>query len=147
MRDIDYSTAPFQLSDLQAWQVMEESVDTCKASISCRDASELLIVRGRGCMPVVDDLNSVIGFISEYDLLQIVKSHGDLESEQVGDHMITDVVSVSRESSIADVLGVLEDKHYLRVPVISDGKLQGLISRRDVLYATLKGKAKYYKIP
>ena len=147
MRDIDFSTAPFQLSDLQAWQVMEENVDVCKASVSCLDVAKLLINRGRGCMPIVDEEHVLIGFISEYDLLQLVKSGAELEKERVSDHMMTHVVSVRRESPMSEVLDILEEQHYLRIPVTEEGKLQGLISRRDVLYATLKGKANYYKIP
>ncbi len=147
MRDIDFSTAPFQLSDLQAWQVMEDHVDVCRASISCQHATELLIKRGRGCLPVVDDQDVLVGFISEYDLLKLIQEGEDLAVEPVCNHMVRDVVSVFPESSVMEVLNLLENQHYLRIPVVEDGRLKGLISRRDILFASLKGKAQYYRIP
>ncbi|MDV7103052.1 CBS domain-containing protein [Vibrio sp. TH_r3] len=91
--------------------------------------------------PVVDSDGHVIGFLSEQDLLSnLMKvAYTSQETHIVGDCMYKEVLSVSPELGIfelADMMKVGKPKVY---PVVSNGKLLGIITRRDVLKAI--GKA------
>ncbi len=91
--------------------------------------------------PVVDEEGKVIGFLSEQDLLEklIKVAYSSQETHIVSDCMYKEVLSVSPETGIielADMMKVGKPKAY---PVVEDGKLLGLITRRDVLTAI--GKA------
>ena len=71
-------------------------------------------------------LAGVVGMVSEYDLL--AKSGATAR-----DVMTTAVVSVTEDTSIDDVRNLLVGQRIRRVPVLSGGRLMGIISRADVV--------------
>ncbi len=76
--------------------------------------------------PVIDDAGTVLGLVSEYDLLA---KAGAVAREL----MTTAVISVSVDTAIVDVRHLLVDRRIRRVPVLSQGRLVGIVSRRDVV--------------
>ncbi|MCW8346683.1 MULTISPECIES: CBS domain-containing protein [Vibrio] len=99
--------------------------------------------------PVIDENEKVIGFISEQDLLEkLVKvTYHCQDTHTVGDCMYKEVLSVTPEMSIielADMMKVGKPKVY---PVIDQGRLVGMISRRDVLQAIGKNLKECFKHP
>ncbi|WP_165310659.1 CBS domain-containing protein [Vibrio ziniensis] len=99
--------------------------------------------------PVIDDKERVIGFLSEQDLLdKLVKvSYFCQDTHIVSDCMHQEVLSVSPEMSVielADLMKVGKPKVY---PVVDNGKLVGIITRRDVLRAIGKNLANCFKHP
>lgn len=99
--------------------------------------------------PVIDEQKRVIGFLSEQDLLdKLVKaSYFCQDSHTVSDCMYREVISVSPETSIielAEMMKVGKPKVY---PVIEQGKLIGIITRRNVLLAIGKNLATSFQHP
>ncbi len=60
-----------------------------------------------------------------------VKSHG----RKAEDVMTADVITVSETTELADVAVLLETKRIKRVPVVTDGRLVGIISRANLIRA------------
>ena len=54
----------------------------------------------------------------------------------VGDRMSRPVISVAPEAPINDVLAMFKSEHIRRAPVISKGKLVGIVSETDLLNAS-----------
>ena len=54
----------------------------------------------------------------------------------VGERMSRPVFSVSPDAPIHDVLAMFKKEHIRRAPVLSDGKLVGIISQGDLLNAS-----------
>jgi glycine betaine/proline transport system ATP-binding protein len=54
------------------------------------------------------------------------------KTTKVADHMITDVISVNAEATIADVMPLAADTKF-PIPVLEDGKLIGIISKAAVI--------------
>ncbi|MGC9421615.1 MULTISPECIES: CBS domain-containing protein [Vibrio] len=99
--------------------------------------------------PVIDEQKRVIGFISEQDLLdKLIKvSYFCQDTHIVSDCMHQEVLSVSPDTSIielADMMKVGKPKVY---PVVEQGKLVGIITRRDVLLAIAKNLTACFKNP
>lgn len=99
--------------------------------------------------PVIDERKRVIGFLSEQDLLdKLVKvSYYCQDSYVVRDCMSTQVLSVESNMPIIDLalqMTVNKPKVY---PVIDEGKLVGLITRRTVLTAIDKSLKKCFQHP
>lgn len=99
--------------------------------------------------PVINDQEQVIGFLSEQDLLdKLVKvSYFCEDTHLVRDCMHPEVLSVSSDTSIielADMMKVGKPKVY---PVIDQGQLVGIITRRDVLRALGKNLTHCFKKP
>ncbi len=98
---------------------------------------------------VLDAKGTVVGFISEQDLLEkLIKVSYDCQDTYiVGDCMHKEVLSVSPELGIielAEMMKVGKPKVY---PVIEEGKLLGIITRRDVLQAIKKNIQTCFKHP
>lgn len=56
----------------------------------------------------------------------------------VADYMTADLETVDANMSIIDLAQLFLDKSYRRFPVVTDHRLVGQISRRDVLRALAK---------
>ncbi|OOE33898.1 hypothetical protein BZG13_08490 [Salinivibrio sp. ML323] len=87
--------------------------------------------------PVVDANKRLVGFISEQDMLQqlLRDSYHCQDSHAVADCMTSNALAVEPEDSIiklAEMMAPTKPKLY---PVVDEGKLVGIITRRDVLRA------------
>jgi CBS domain-containing protein len=60
-----------------------------------------------------------------------VKSH----SRKVTDVMTSDVLTVSPDTRLGDIASMLEKNGIKRVPVVTDGKLVGIVSRANLVQA------------
>ncbi|PWI34969.1 hypothetical protein DI392_01435 [Vibrio albus] len=99
--------------------------------------------------PVVDAAGNVVGYVSEQDLLEklIKVSYYCQDTHIVNDCMHKEVLSVSPDLGIielAEMMKVGKPKVY---PVIENGKLLGIITRRDVLRAISKNLDACFKHP
>lgn len=142
---------------MRAQDVMTTNVVTVKPDLSVRDAATLLLERHISGAPVLAADGSLIGIISEGDLLRrveigthetrrprwldffaareeanaYVKSH----ALNVEDVMTRDVISVSEEDSLSTIASLMETRGVKRVPVLRDGRLVGIVSRANLLQA------------
>lgn len=87
--------------------------------------------------PVVDDDGRLIGVLSEIDFLEAMLKgsyHGEVEGT-VAQVMTEGAQTIEAGTDIYDVAEILLRDRRRRLPVVSDGRLVGQVSRRDVLRA------------
>lgn len=107
-------------------------------------------------IPVVDKNNVLIGAVTEYDLIKLVKHDSpsplagsvwltDIDKSQkdvpVHDIMTTNVISILQNDSIDEALKTMSNYFNLRVlPVVdSENKLIGVLRIRDIFDRLLSG--------
>jgi len=123
---------------MKAGEIMTKPVLATTANASVRDiAAELLVNRITG-MPVADRAGTVLGVITEADILEALTAGEKLETLNASDLMSTDPVTVDSEATVADVMDLLSQEGVLRVPVTDHGRLVGVISRSDIIRAALE---------
>lgn len=90
--------------------------------------------------PVVDERGNMIGMLSEKDCLKVVLNAAYYEEMggTVSDFMMKDVITIDASTGIVEVAEMFIKSSFRRYPVVSDDKLIGQISRRDVLKALEK---------
>jgi len=90
--------------------------------------------------PVVDERGNMIGMLSEKDCLKVVlnAAYHEEMGGTVSDFMMKDVVTIDASTGIVEVAEMFIKSSFRRYPVVSDDKLIGQISRRDVLKALEK---------
>lgn len=94
---------------------------------------------GFGSVPIVDHDQHLLGIVSEFDLLHAIKEERSLAGVPASDLMTPAPVTVKRETPAMDIIDRLEGKHLIRMPVVNEeGKLLGVVARRDVLQGYLK---------
>ena len=142
---------------MKAMDVMVRDVITVKPDVDVASAIKLLIDHDISALPVVDDDGSVVGVVSEADLVrrseigtekhrpwwlealtpgsmlaeEFAKSHGLRVSEVMSTH----VVSASEETPLSEIATLLEKHRIKRVPIVRDGKLVGIVSRSNLIQA------------
>ncbi|PSW01127.1 CBS domain-containing protein [Photobacterium lipolyticum] len=89
--------------------------------------------------PVVDEQKKVVGFLSEQDMIHKLLKVGYYcqDTDNVQDCMRSDVLTVSPEDSIIELAEIMSAQKPKIYPVVDpkNGKLVGVITRRDVLTA------------
>jgi CBS domain-containing protein len=113
--------------------VMTTSVVTVRKDTPISRATELLMSNHITGMPVVEEDMTLVGIISEKDVLNLFYSSGQTTNRTVSDFMTTPAVHFEQDDDIQDVCACLMENNFRRVPVTSNGKVVGIVSRRDVL--------------
>jgi CBS domain-containing protein len=93
-------------------------------------------------IPVVDEERSVLGMVTDRDLLRhflpAVQRPGDhppeaLRAVRVRDVMTRSVICLSEDQALAEVATLMSSKDLERLPVTSEGRLTGFLTRGDIL--------------
>lgn len=115
-----------------ASQVMTTELVTATVDMLLTEVMDLLVSRGIGCLPVLDEDRNLLGVITAYDVMNAAAS-GQADQTTVGDAMSKDVLSFGPDDDLATIVNECLAKRMHRVPIVKDGKAVGLISRRDIL--------------
>lgn len=117
---------------------MTADVVTLGPDSSIEEAIEILLGKEISGLPVVDAAGRLVGVITEFALLAVAYDQR-VKNHTVSQHMTRDVITVDVNDPLSRVADVCIVHRVRRVPVMRDGRLAGLIARRDVLRA-LAGK-------
>jgi CBS domain-containing protein len=94
----------------------------------------LLAEKGVGAVVVADASMSVLGILSERDVVRVIAEHGaSALNDPVSRYMTPKVVTVTRDESIDHVMETMTEGRFRHVPVVEDGRLIGIISIGDVV--------------
>jgi len=110
---------------------MSSPAETLVSDTSVAEARRQFAAGAHGAYPLVSSDGSCVGIITRGDLLTDDVSD-DEPIEQVAS---ADVVTVSPDDSMLDVLERLVDEGVDQVPVVDDGRVVGVCTRSDVLRA------------
>jgi len=120
---------------------MTEHVFVVKRATPIYRALELLVEHNISGAPVVEDDMTLVGVLSEKDVLKLFYEFKDAESKTVDDYMTQPAVFFDEKESLLDICDCLSDNYFRRVPVTSKGKLVGVVSRRDIIKEILKTRS------
>jgi CBS domain-containing protein len=109
-------------------------VFTTQPHRTLKEVVELLASKGVGAVVVSDASQSVLGIISERDVVRVLGRQGASALEDpVSRHMTPKVITVTRDDTIEHVMQTMTDGRFRHVPVVQDGRLIGIISIGDVV--------------
>ena len=116
----------------RAADLMTHPVVTVSPEALLVDAIDLMLRHNLGSLPVVAADGNVCGIVTEYDIMNFALS-GNAADTRVEEAMSRKVVMLHPDMDAAAVIELMTSRRIHRVPVVKDGKLQGIISRRDIL--------------
>lgn len=100
-----------------------------------RQAAELMVSTGIGSVAVAVD-GELEGILTERDLLHAVVAEADPAQALVEDWMTPYPDTFGPEMSVAEAANWMLATGYRHLPVVEDGAVLGVISIKDVLWAT-----------
>jgi CBS domain-containing protein len=135
---------------MRARDIMSSPVYTVRDDGSVEDAAATLTARDITAAPVLNEANEIVGMVSEADLLRNRvpadpavhpwRAGGDglARPRSVADVMTTWVVTARPSDDVADIAQIMLGRDIRSVPIIDDGDLVGIISRRDIMRAMVR---------
>jgi CBS domain-containing protein len=109
-------------------------VFTTQPHRTLKEVIDLLASKGVGAVVVSDASMSVLGILSERDVVRVIAQYGAAAlDDPVSRHMTAKVITVTRGDTIDHVMQTMTEGRFRHVPVVEDGRLIGIISIGDVV--------------
>lgn len=109
-------------------------VFTTEPHRTLKEVVDLLAQRGVGAVVVADAAMAVLGILSERDVVRVLSQKGaGALADPVSRHMTPKVTTITRESTIDEVMHAMTEGRFRHLPVVEDGRLIGIISIGDVV--------------
>jgi signal-transduction protein with cAMP-binding, CBS, and nucleotidyltransferase domain len=113
--------------------LMIARVQTIKEDSTVKDTCKSMSKYNIGAIVVVDNNERPIGIFTERDLLNRVISVDKTLDDPVKEYMTKNVQHVELEDHLEDVPSIMLNGNFRHLPVLSQSKVVGMISMRDVL--------------
>ncbi len=112
---------------------MHTEVKTITKDESVYGAAKVMSENGISCLIVVED-NSPIGIVTRRDIFEnVLISRKDVDQTKVEDIMTKDIVTLKPEGTIIAASGIMSLKKVKQIPIVKDGKLNGIITQTDIV--------------
>ncbi len=127
---------------LTVGDAMTRPVTTVSPDTTVAELEELFERYDYNSFPVVRD-DRLVGIVTKFDFLRnfiftpdsIVPHYDALMQRRVSEIMRRQVTTVAPDTPLTRVLQMMVDLSSKSFPVVSDGKVIGIISREDVIHA------------
>jgi CBS domain-containing protein len=114
---------------MQTRDIMTSPVVTVTPGTGLKDAAAALVEHGINAVPVVDDGRSLVGILSEADLLRPKEPR----PRSVREVMTRAVYTIQEDADVAAAARLLLRHNLKSVPVVAGGLVVGIVARRDLL--------------
>jgi CBS domain-containing protein len=143
--------------------VMTVNVGAVGQEATLKQVAELMVARQISGVPVVNAERRVLGVVSEADIIAKVASRPEsagilgrvftpkgvderrLVATTAGEAMTPQPVTIEAEQSVAEAARLMVDHGVNRLPVVSDGKLAGIVSRADIVRAFTRSDSEIWE--
>ncbi|MDH4179771.1 MAG: CBS domain-containing protein [Armatimonadota bacterium] len=137
-----------------AGKAMTREVRTVSPDATVAEAALQIRATGDGTLPVVDTQGRLLGVVTKQSLVRLclpeyLEEVGDLyrsgefppfneKVREVGllpvrDVMVTDPLTASEDTPLAEVAALLITRHLRNIPILREGRLVGIIGLQDVI--------------
>ena len=123
------------MTHITARDCMVTDVVTISPAADVIDAVQLLLQHDISGAPVVDAKGRYLGVFSEKCSMHVLldAAYEQLPVHDVRSFMDTEAQTISPETHLLSIAQVFLLTPYRRLPVLENGKLVGLVTRRDVM--------------
>lgn len=110
-----------------------DAIFTILPEASIRELLDVLAEHNIGAMVVSDDGESMIGIVSERDVVRKLRDVENARDVTVASIMTTDVQVASPDDSFGSLMQVMTEHRVRHVPVLDEGRLVGVLSIGDAV--------------
>jgi CBS domain-containing protein len=137
---------------MRARDIMTTPVHVIWQNAPVESAAELLTEKAVTALPVVDADGALVGMVSEGDLLwhrvptdptahlwRHLENSSERRPGTVREVMSARPVTATPDADVADIADLMLRHNVRSVPIVEDRDVVGIVSRRDVLRAAVRG--------
>src|ERR1051326_6841036 len=136
---------------MRAKEIMTTPVITVPPDMPVEKVAETLWKNGISAAPVIDG-GVLVGIVSEADVMPFeaepsiahplpVPKTGRAAAKTASDLMTPNVVTLSPDAEISGIAWIMVDRHLKTTPIVSDGRVVGIVSRRDLIRVLVRDDA------
>jgi CBS domain-containing protein len=118
---------------VKAKDIMSRKVTTVHEYANVMDVIKLLVDHNVTGVPVVDDAGRLLGMVTEKDILTLLLYDPNVKGKTATDLMTTEIVHFDEDENLMTIFESLVQRNFRRVPILSEGRLVGIVSRRDII--------------
>jgi len=112
--------------------IMTKDVAYVRPEDSVYQAAQLMHQENVGAIPVCDN-NGVVGMVTDRDIVvRNVVSGADPKTTPVSNIMTTGVATVTPDTDVNKIGGIMSQHQVRRLPVVENNKLVGIVSLGDL---------------
>lgn len=145
---------------MTAADIMTRDVITVKAETTIEELGRILAEHRISGAPVVDDDAGLVGIVTENDLIRsntrlhiptvvrlfdaiipltlpgaLLDEMKRVAASTVEDICVRDVLTISPDTTVAEIANIMAEKGFHLLPVVEDGRLAGIVGKVDVVKA------------
>lgn len=115
-------------------KVMLANVPTLKKEAKILEAAKLLAEEQTGCVVIVEN-NEPVGIVTALDFVRNAVSKGKNFEGSISKIMSSPVTFMEPDMKLDEALKIIDTKRYRRYPVAENGKLAGLVTKKEIVNA------------
>lgn len=125
---------------LCAGDIMTTELVTLKPEMDVFHGIEVLVKNRISGAPVIDEQGDLLGIFSEKSCMQVLigAAYDGLPTNQIQAFMNREPKTICETTQLLSIAQMFLTTPLRRLPVMRDGQLVGLVSRRDVIGAAAK---------
>lgn len=119
-------------------EAMRAHVTTVRPDATVQDLVDIMDLYQMRCVPVADDRGTLVGVVTERDVAAAcAEDPARAAGGPVSAIMAADPVGVDECAGIEEAFRAMASRGFAHLPVVSDGRVVGIIGRIDLLQAAL----------
>jgi len=118
---------------LKARDLMQTRIVAVTRGYSAREIAILIHSGTYSGVPVIEPGNHLVGIVTEFDVLKALVAGKDLHALKAEDIMTSHPVTVEETATAEMVINQMIEHQIIRIPVVRDSRLLGMISRTDLM--------------
>jgi acetoin utilization protein AcuB len=120
--------------NVESWMITD--LVTIGREAGIRDALTIMKKYSVRHLPVLEE-GRFVGLVTSGDLKQAILA-SMLETLKVGDVMLQDPYTITRDTSLEKAAAIIYEKNIGCLPVVEDGKIEGILTIKDILKAFIE---------
>ena len=116
-------------------EIMRKHVITISPATSLKEAANIMVNNKVGSA-IIMEKDRPVGIITSEDIVSVVAKGSSPVKLKVKEFVKKDFITASPEDDILKVVKIMVKKGVKRVPIIKQGKLEGILSDKEILLTT-----------
>ena len=112
--------------------VMNKNVVIAKKDITLKEATEVMTKLHIGCL-VITENQKILGIITSSDILKAIANDKNPNTVLAEEIMSKNVITIDPDKRIEDAVDLMMKYGIKKLPVVSDDKIEGIITASDII--------------